>query len=116
MIDMYSELCVYDIEAQKLVHHRKLDLHGFTHYNALAVAASPTLIGEHMVIMDNQGTALVLTLGAEPKVVHTNVIATQLDRHLPLPGQETLAYAPPIVSDDKIYLRGEKYLYCIGAK
>lgn len=114
MIDMYSMLCVYDLEAKKEVHHRRLDLHGFTHYNALAVAASPTLVGEHIVILDNQGTALVLTLGPEPKVVHTNVIATQLERRIPLPAQETLAYAPPIVDGNRLYLRGERYLYCIG--
>lgn len=115
LIDMYSELCVYDLEAKQVVHHRKLtDLHGFTHYNALAVAASPTLIGEHMVIMDNQGTALVMTVGPEPQIVHRNFIGTTLKRDLPVPGQETLSYAPPIVDGDRIYLRGEKYLYCIG--
>ena len=114
MVDMYAKLCVYDLEAKKVVHHETLDLHGFTHYNALAVAASPVLIGGRLVILDNQGTALVLTLGPEPKVIHKNVIATQLDRRIPLPGQETLAYAPPIVSGDRIYMRGERYLYCIG--
>lgn len=39
-IDMYSQLCVYDLEAKKVVHHRELELEGFTHYNALAVAVS----------------------------------------------------------------------------
>ena len=114
LVDMYSELYVYDLEMKRVVHHRTLELNGFTHYNALAVAASPTLIGEHMLILDNQGTALVLTLGPEPKLVHRNLIATQLDRRIPLPAQETLAYAPPIVDGDRIFLRGEKYLYCIG--
>lgn len=115
MVDMYSELCTYDLEAKKVVHHQTLDLHGFTHYNALAVAASPTLIGERMFILDNQGTTLVLTTGPEPKVVARNVIGTQLERRVPLPGQETLAYAPPVVDGDRIYLRGERYLYCVGA-
>jgi outer membrane protein assembly factor BamB len=113
-IDMWSQLCVYDLEAKKVVHHRKLDLHGFTHYNALAVAASPTLVGEHVVILDNQGTALVLTQGPEPKLVHTNVIGTVLERRVPLPGQEILSYAPPVVDGDRLYLRGERFLYCIG--
>ena len=40
---------------------------------------------------------------------------TQLDRR-PLPAQETLAYAPPIADGDRLYLRGERYLYCIGEK
>ena len=114
LVDMYAELYVFDLEAKRPVHHRKLDLHGFTHYNALAVAASPTLIGDQIVILDNQGTALVLTTGPEPKLVHQNRIATQLERRIPLPGQEILAYAPPIVDGDRIYLRGEKFLYCIG--
>jgi outer membrane protein assembly factor BamB len=114
MVDMYSELCTFDLEAKKMVHHQTLDLHGFTHYNALAVAASPTLVGEHMLILDNQGTTLVMTTGPEPKVVQRNVIATQLARRVPLPAQEILAYAPPIVAGDRIYLRGERYLYCIG--
>lgn len=67
------------------------------------------------MILDNQGTALVLTTGPEPKLVHRNVIATQLDRTLPLPAQEILSYAPPIVGNGRIYLRGERiFLYCIG--
>lgn len=113
MVDMYSELCVYDLKAQKVVHHRTLDLNGFTHYNALAVAASPAFVAGHLLIMDNQGTTLVLTLGPEPKLVHRNVIATQLSRAVPIPGQETLAYAPPIVAGDQLFIRGERYLYCI---
>ncbi len=114
MIDMYSELCTYDLDEHKVVHHQTLDLHGFTHYNALAVAASPTLASDHMLILDNQGTTLVMTTDREPRVVHSNRIETQLDRRLPLPGQEVLAYAPPIVDGDRLYLRGERYLYCIG--
>ncbi|HND55632.1 MAG TPA: PQQ-binding-like beta-propeller repeat protein, partial [Pirellulaceae bacterium] len=114
MVDMYAELVTYDLEAKKVVHHQTLDLHGFTHYNALAVAASPTLVGDRMLIMDNQGTTLVMTTGPEPKVVGRNFIGTQLDRRVPLPGQEILAYAPPIVDGDRLYLRGERFLYCIG--
>ncbi|MFO0870925.1 MAG: PQQ-binding-like beta-propeller repeat protein [Pirellulales bacterium] len=114
MVDMYSELCVFDLEAGRLVHYRTLPLDGFTHYNALAVAASPTLVAGHLLILDNQGTTLVLTTGPEPQLVHHNVLATQLARTIPLPAQETLAYAPPLVDGDRLYLRGERYLYCIG--
>lgn len=114
MVDMYSELCVFDLEAQRLVHHRRLPLEGFTHYNALAVAASPALVNEHILIMDNQGTTLVLTPGPEPQLVRRNVLATQLERRIPLPSQEVIAYAPPIVDGDRLYLRGERYLYCIA--
>ena len=45
-----------------------------------------------------------------------NRIATQLDRWWPIPAQETLSYAPPVLDGNRLYLRGERYLYCIGEK
>lgn len=114
MVDMYSQLCVYDTSLRQVVHHEKLELNGFTHYNALAVAASPALIDGKLAIMDNQGNCLILTAEQKPRVIRKNRIATQLDRRVPLPGQEIIAYAPPLVDGDRIILRGEKYLYCIG--
>ncbi len=41
---------------------------------------------------------------------------TQLERDWPIPAQETLAYAPPIADGGRLYLRGERYLFCIGEK
>jgi hypothetical protein len=115
-VDMYQELYVSDLAEKKMIHRQSLDLAGFTHYNALAVAASPTLIGQHIVVLDNQGTALVFQPGREYKQVAKNQIATVLDRLLPLPPQEILSYAPPIADGSRLYLRGERYLYCIGSK
>ena len=43
-------------------------------------------------------------------------IATQLERIWPIPAQETLTYAPPIVDGNRLYFRGERYLYCIGER
>ena len=80
-----------------------------------AVAASPTLIGKHLFVLDNQGSTVVLEPGREFKLIATNYIATQLDRPWPIPVQETLAYAPPIVDGNRFYLRGERFLYCIGS-
>jgi len=99
-----------------MLYRREMELQGFMHYNSVPVAASPTLVGGHVVLLDNQGTALLVTPGPEAKVVARNRIATQLDRRWPIPAQETLSYAPPIVDGDRLYLRGEAYLYCIGAK
>jgi outer membrane protein assembly factor BamB len=116
VVDMYAVLYVLDLDAKKLVSRQQLDLRGFTHYNALAVAASPTLVGKHLLLLDNQGTTLVFELGPIPKLVGRNEIQTQLDRAWPVPAQETLAYAPPIVDGNRLYLRGERYLYCIGER
>jgi len=76
-----------------------LELDGLMYYNAVPVAASPTLIGDRLVILDNQGTAFILAPGREFKVLGRNRIETRLDRVWPLPAQETLAYAPPIADD-----------------
>lgn len=97
-----------------MVVRKDLPLHGLTHYNAVAVAASPTLIGKHIFVCDNQGTTLVIEPGREAKVVAKNRIQTVLDRTMPIPAQETLTYAPPIADGDRLYLRGERFLYCIG--
>ena len=86
------------------------------HYNSVPVAASPTLIGKHIFLCDNQGTTVVIEPGREFKEVARNRLDTVLDRHLPLPAQETLTYSPPITDGSLIFLRGERYLYGIGGE
>jgi outer membrane protein assembly factor BamB len=114
--DIYQTLYASELKTGKMLYRREMEMQGFMHYNSVPVAASPTLVGKHIVLLDNQGTAVLLTLGAEPRVVARNRIATQLDRSWPIPAQETLSYAPPVVDGDRLYLRGEAHLYCIGAK
>lgn len=113
-VDIYGWLYVRDLQSQATVYYRDLELDGLMHYNAVPVAASPTLIGDKIVVLDNQGTAVVVAPGREFKVLGRNRIETQLERVWPIPSQETLAYAPPIADADCLYLRGERYLYCIG--
>lgn len=114
--DIYGMLYVVDLESRQMVQWRQLELAGFMHYNAVPVSASVTLVGKHLVVLDNQGTALILEPGREARVVGRNQIGTVIDRWLPIPGQETLAYAPPLADGERMYLRGERYLYCIGRK
>jgi len=113
-VDIYGWLYVRDLETHATVYYKDLELDGLMHYNAVPVAASPTLIGDRIVVVDNQGTTVVLATGREFRVLGRNRIETRLERVWPLPAQETLAYAPPIADDDCLYLRGERYLYCIG--
>ena len=115
-VDIYGNLYVVDLATRQMVYRQDLQMRGLMHYNAVPVAASPTLIGRHIYVMDNQGTTLVLEPGREFKVVSRNQLDTQLERDWPIPAQETLAYAPPIADGDRLYLRGERYLYCIGKK
>jgi hypothetical protein len=115
-VDIYGWLYVVDLEARNLVYYQKLELDGLMHYNAVPVAASPTLVRDRLIISDNQGTALVLATGREFELLGRNRIETRLDRPWPLPAQETLAYAPPVADANCLYFRGERYLYCIGEK
>ena len=115
-VDIYHNLFVGDVKSGKMLYRHLLPLEGFMHYNSVPVAASPTLVGDSIVILDNQGTAAVIQPGPEYKLLAHNKIATLLDRNLPLPAQETLSYSPPIVVGNRMYIRGEAYLYCVGEK
>ena len=112
--DIYQTLYAVEVKSGKIHYRQQLDLEGYTHYNAVAVAASLTLVGEHLFVLDNQGTALVLEAGEKFKPVAHNRIGTVVDRWWPLPAQETLSYSPPIIDGNRLYLRGEAHLYCIG--
>jgi outer membrane protein assembly factor BamB len=116
LVDIYSTLYVIDLKARKMLYSRDLGLRGVFHYNALPLAASATLVGKHIVIQDNQGTALVLQPGPKYRLVNSNRIATQVERFWPIPAQETLGYSPPVPDGKRLYLRGERYLYCIGKR
>ncbi len=115
-VDIYHNLFVGDVKTGKMLYRQLLPLEGFMHYNSVPVAASPTLVGDSIVILDNQGTAAVIQPGPEYKLLARNKISTLLDRNLPLPAQETLSYSPPVVDGNRMYIRGEAYLYCVGEK
>ena len=115
-VDIYGWLYVRDHKTNATVYYKDLKLDGLMHYNAVPVAVSPTLIGNGIVVLDNQGTTVVLVPGRDFKIVGRNRIETRLERVWPIPAQETLAYAPPVADANCIYLRGERYLYCVGEK
>lgn len=113
-VDIYGWIYVRDLEQKSMVYYKDLKLDGLMHYNAVPVAASPTLIGNRILILDNQGTTISIAPGREFKVLARNRIETRLERVWPIPAQETLAYAPPITDGNHLYIRGERFLYCIG--
>jgi outer membrane protein assembly factor BamB len=116
LVDIYATLYAYDLKARELLYHHDTELGGLFHYNAIPVAASPTLIGNRIVIQDNQGTSLVLEPGRTFRQVGKNRLGTLLDRWWPVPAQETVGYSPPVPDGNRLYIRGERYLYCIGEK
>lgn len=114
--DIYHGLYVVDVATGKMVYRKETEREGFTHDNAVAVAASPALVGRHVLVCDNQGTTLVFEPGPVRRVVARNRIATVVDRAWPVPGQETPTHAPPVADGGRPYLRGEAYLYRVGER
>ena len=113
-LDEYGVLYAVDLETGKTLYRQETGFDELHHYNAIGVAASPTLIGKNIVVMDNQGSALVFQPGRTFKKVAMNRIETALRRDWPIPPQETLSNGPPVADGDRLYIRGEQYLYCIG--
>jgi outer membrane protein assembly factor BamB len=115
-IDEYGTLYCADLKTGKTLYRRASGFDELHSYNHVGVAASPTLIGRHVAVMDNQGSCLVFEPGPVFKQVAMNRIETMLPRDWPIPPQETIANGPPVADGNCIYIRGEQYLYCIAAK
>jgi len=114
LVDMYGTLYAVDVKSGKTFYRKELDLKPICHYNAIPVAACPTLGGKNIYVMDNQGTCIVFEPGPEFKQVAKNHLGTQVPRVWPVPPQETIAYGAPVFDGKYMYLRGEANLYCIG--
>ncbi len=112
--DIWGTAYAVDLAAGKGLYQRDVPLHGLFHYNSIPISASPTLIGGNIYILDNHGTTLVIEPGPTFKQVACNRIFTELTRTAPIPAQEAISYAPIIADGDRLYLRGERYLYCIA--
>ena len=112
-VDSHGKLSVIDATAARLVYEQKLDLRPMFHYNACGVASSPTLAGGYIYAMDNQGNAVVFKPGRRFQPVARNEIRTYVHRDYPMNPQETTTYANPVFEHRRLYLRGERHLYCI---
>lgn len=113
-IDQYGIFYAVDLETGKTLYKHDAGFDELHHYNAIGVGASATLGGRHIYVLDNQGTCVVLQPGREFKQVAVNRIETTLQRQWPIPPQELIANAAPVFDGDRLYIRGEQYLYCIG--
>jgi outer membrane protein assembly factor BamB len=115
-IDEYGVLYCADLATGKTCYRQETGFDELHSYNHIGVAASPALIGKNIVVMDNQGSALVFEPGPVFKKVAMNRLQTALPRDWPIPPQETIANGPPVADGNRLYIRGEQYLYCIGTK
>ena len=91
-VDIYQTLYATDLKSGKMLYRQDLDLDGLMHCNAVPVAASPTLIGKNIVVLDNQGTAVVVGQDRRFSRWPAMATATQLERRpaIPRPGDRLL--------------------------
>jgi len=116
IMDFGGGYYVVDLKTKKTLACKELLPDGDANYVAMPVAASCTLIGEHVMVTDNQGHSVVLEPGGGCKEAARNRIAMQVQRDWATTTQEYTAYAPPVADGNRIYIRGERHLYCIGSK
>ena len=65
------------------------------------IYASPVVAGDYLYVTSRDGVTLVLETGDQLRVVATNTLDDEID-------------ASAAVVDSEIYLRGQRYLYCIA--
>jgi outer membrane protein assembly factor BamB len=114
LVDQYGVFYAFDLAGGKLLYKQDTGFDELHHYNAIGVAASPALGGKHIFVLDNQGACLVLEPGRTYKPVSTNRLETLVAQDWPIPPQEIIANGPPAFDGPFLFVRGEKYLYCLG--
>ncbi len=118
LVNNAGVLTVIDIAGGKIVYQKLLDLDVFQDHNegaARGVGASPILAGNHIYILGNSGTTLVLEPGRVYRQVAKNTIERVAMRGEWSERQERFV-ANPVADGDRLYLRGEDVLYAIGSR
>jgi outer membrane protein assembly factor BamB len=111
-VDMMGLLMVLDARTGKRVYQRTLDMNQQCTRMDFGVAASPTLGGKRLYLLDNLGTSLVLEPGAMYKEAGRNILE---DSDGPQWGGQERFFTSPVFDGNSILIRGRGYLYCIRA-
>lgn len=115
--DITGGLMVTDVNAKKSLY--RLWLNGYNRYNRYlyGIAASPTLGGKNIYIVDDAGFTHIIQPGATFKEVSRNVLENiHLSGVGGNPCKQESFYTSPVFEGKAMYLRGEEYLYCITEK
>ncbi len=84
-------------------------------FDHIGATASVVLSGKYIYLLDNQGICVVIEPGRTFKQVAYNRMDMLLQHPWPVGTRERTPSAPIFAGKD-IFIRGEKYLYCIGAE
>ncbi|HLY11994.1 MAG TPA: hypothetical protein VKW04_22020, partial [Planctomycetota bacterium] len=113
-VDMTGGMTAVDVLAQKGLYRRWLE--GYTRFNRYlyGVAASPTLAGKHVYIVDDAGYTHLIAPGPQFKETGKNVLENIYSASLSNnPCHQEAFYTAPYFDGKAMFLRGEEYLYCI---
>ncbi len=116
-VDMTGGIVAVDVTGPKSLYRRWLD--GYNRYNRFlyGVAASPTLAGKHIYVIDDAGYTHILQPGATFKEVGRNVIENIFfSSNSNNPCRQEAFYTAPYFDGKAMFLRGEEYLYRIEEK
>jgi len=116
-VSMDGVLTVIDASAGSVVYQKYLDA-DIRAANSLGAArggmgASPALGGKNIYLFGNQGTALVIQPGRTFKLLAKNRIEQVVEPEYWREHQE-ITVTCPAFDGGRIYVRGERNLYCIG--
>jgi hypothetical protein len=110
-------LTVFDLEKMQIVYEKLLDLDHFENSNEGAgrgVGISPSLAGGKIYILGDAGATIVLRPGRTYEQLAKNKIESIVHRNWQ---QRTERFvAAPAFDGKQMFIRGEKYLYCIAEK
>ncbi len=95
LMETYGTLTCYDAQTGKVIWENDLDME----FNA-----SPSLVGERVYLISTDGVTIIIEAGLKYKEIGRAELGEKV-------------YASPAFTDGRIYIRGEKNLFCIsGAK
>lgn len=115
LVNNTGVLTVVDVETMKPVYEKLLDLDHFqtAHEGAgRGVSVSPTLAGGRIYLIGTDGTTLVIKPGRAYEPLARNRIESIFYRYWGLRHERFVAC--PTFDGTRLFLRGERYLYCMG--
>lgn len=113
-IDMSGGLFAVDVGARKGLYRLWLECYNRYDRYLYGVAASPTLGGEDIFLIDDAGYTIIIKPGREYREVGRNVLENiHLSGEGGNPCRQESFYTAPVFDGGSIYLKGEEYLYCI---
>src|SRR5262249_8243631 len=110
-----GQLWVYQSNPVKQLYVHNPGLENYVDYDHVGNVASLALGGKNIYMVSNMGTVVVFEPGKTFKEVARNQMGYCVDRVFNFEPAEIFQTAP-IFEGERMYLRGEQNLYCIGAK